>query len=108
MLFTIAKDCESTLRVIVEANPNQGGPRRWMTDYPLGLFRFYSFRMHGLLDYGVALARGMMPEIARMEDGASSRFFRCEGSGETAIAAMTKLSGVMLVLVLADVFLTVL
>src|ERR1700741_4553291 len=27
-----------------------------MTDYPLGVFRLYSFKVHGLLDYGVAAA----------------------------------------------------
>ena len=34
-----------------------------MTDYPLGVFRLYSFKVHGLLDYGVAAASGFMPEM---------------------------------------------
>lgn len=60
-----------------------------MTDYPLGVFRLYSFKTHAILDYGVAIASGMMPEVARIKETPAAKFFRVEGSGETAIAAMT-------------------
>jgi hypothetical protein len=61
-----------------------------MTDYPLGVFRLYSFRVHGMLDYGVAAASSVMPEIIRDRRGkAAERFFRIQGMAETGTAAMT-------------------
>src|SRR5437763_12727362 len=61
-----------------------------MTDYPLGVFRLYSFKVHGLLDYGVAAASGFMPEMTGTRpDRAEGRYFRIQGAGETGIAAIT-------------------
>lgn len=63
-----------------------------MTDYPLGVFRLYSFRTHGILDYGVAAATAAMPNLLRMEDGVARRYFQLQGSGESAIAGLTDYS----------------
>lgn len=60
-----------------------------MTDYPLGVFRRYSFRVHGALDYGVAAASEAMPKLLRIDDEPEARFFKWQGSGEGVIAAMT-------------------
>lgn len=63
-----------------------------MTDYPLGVFRLYSFRTHGALDYSVAGASAALPRLLGIGDGAANTFFRLQGSGETLIAAMTDYS----------------
>jgi hypothetical protein len=61
-----------------------------MTDYPLGVFRLYSFKVHGLLDYGVAAASGFMPEMTGTRPHrAEGKYFRIQGAGETGIAAIT-------------------
>lgn len=60
-----------------------------MTDYPLGVFRLYSFEKHGFLDYGVAGASAMMPKLVGSRDSAASTFFHVEGSGEAVIAGLT-------------------
>jgi len=61
-----------------------------MTDYPLGVFRLYSFKVHGLLDYGVAAASGFMPEMTGTRPHRPvGKYFRIQGAGETGIAAIT-------------------
>jgi hypothetical protein len=61
-----------------------------MTDYPLGVFRVYSFKVHGLLDYGVAAASGLMPKITHTRPRrAEAKYFKIQGAGETGIAAIT-------------------
>jgi hypothetical protein len=60
-----------------------------MTDYPLGVFRRYSFRVHGALDYGVAAASAAMPQLLGIENMPEARFFKWQGTGEGVIAAMT-------------------
>ena len=60
-----------------------------MTDYPLGVFRRYSFRVHGGLDYGLAAASASMPKLLAIEDRPEARFFRWQGTGEGVVAAMT-------------------
>ena len=60
-----------------------------MTDYPLGVFRLYSFKKHGLLDYGVAGASAAMPKMIGGEDSAANTFFRVQGTGEALIAGLT-------------------
>jgi hypothetical protein len=60
-----------------------------MTDYPGGVFRLYDFKVHGLMDYGVAALCTALPELAGTRKGAASQFFRAEGIGEFAIAAIT-------------------
>jgi hypothetical protein len=61
-----------------------------MTDYPLGVFRLYPFKAHGVLDYCVAAASGFMPEMLHMrKNSPEAKFFRAQGAGETGIAAVT-------------------
>jgi hypothetical protein len=60
-----------------------------MTDYPLGVFRHYSFRVHGALDYGIAAASTSMPRLLGIEDEPEARFFKWQGTGEGVVAAMS-------------------
>jgi hypothetical protein len=60
-----------------------------MTDYPLGVFRLYSFRVHGILDYGVAAVSGALPALLRIQDTREAKYFTRQGAGETVIAGMT-------------------
>jgi hypothetical protein len=60
-----------------------------MTDYPLGMFRRYSFRVHGALDYGIAAASAAMPRLLGIEDQPEARYFSWQGSSEGVIAAMS-------------------
>jgi hypothetical protein len=61
-----------------------------MTDYPGGVFRLYPFKVHGILDYGVAAASGFMPEMTGLRPHTGEgKFFRVQATGETAIAAIT-------------------
>jgi hypothetical protein len=60
-----------------------------MTDYELGVFRLYSFKVHGVLDYGVAAASAAMPALLGFEDTPEAKFFYMQGAGETAIAGVS-------------------
>jgi hypothetical protein len=61
-----------------------------MTDYPGGVFRVYPFKVHGILDYGVATASGFMPEMTGVRPHSpEGKFFRAQGAGEAGIAAIT-------------------
>jgi hypothetical protein len=60
-----------------------------MTDYPLGVFRRHSFRVHGALDYGVAAASAAMPRLLGIEDMPEARYFKLQGTGEWLIAGLT-------------------
>ena len=60
-----------------------------MTDYPLGVFRVWSFKTHGMMDYGVAAASAAIPSLVDMNSSAASTFFQVQGAGETGIAALT-------------------
>lgn len=60
-----------------------------LTDYPLGVFRMYSFETHGALDYGVASMSAAMPKLLGVETNEAKTFFRMQGVGETAIAGLT-------------------
>lgn len=60
-----------------------------MTDYPLGVFRLYSFKAHGTLDYGVAAASAAMPDMLGFKGTPEAMYFRAQGSAETGVAAMT-------------------
>src|SRR5947207_7608455 len=60
-----------------------------MTDYPLGVFRLYSFKVHGILDYGVAATSAVIPALLGMEDSAPTQYFRMQGAGETVIAGIS-------------------
>lgn len=60
-----------------------------MTDYPLGVFRRYSFRVHGALDYGISAASAAMPKLLGIEDEPEERFFSWQGTAEGIVAAMS-------------------
>jgi hypothetical protein len=60
-----------------------------MTDYPGGVFRAYSFRVHGMLDYGTAAASSALPAVLGFPAEAESAYFYVQGAGETGIAALT-------------------
>jgi len=64
-----------------------------MTDYPLGVFRRYTFRVHGALDYGIATTSASMPKLLAIEDRPEARFFRRQATAEGVIAAMTDYNG---------------
>ncbi len=63
-----------------------------MTDYPLGVFRLYSFKVHGALDYGVAAASAALPSILGITDTAEAKYFWAQGAGETGIAGISDYS----------------
>ena len=60
-----------------------------MTDYEYGVFRTWSFKTHGILDYGVAAASAAFPKLLDIEDTADAAFFYVQGSGETLIAGIS-------------------
>ncbi|HZU30264.1 MAG TPA: hypothetical protein VFB79_04060 [Candidatus Angelobacter sp.] len=59
------------------------------TDYEAGVFRLYNFRVHGILDYGVAAASAAMPLMLGLEGTAERSYFYGQGGGETVIAGIT-------------------
>jgi hypothetical protein len=59
------------------------------TDYQLGVFRLWSFRVHGMLDYGVAASSAVLPPILRIQDTPEAKYFYGQGGGETVIAGIT-------------------
>jgi hypothetical protein len=60
-----------------------------MTDYPLGVFRLYSFKVHGVLDYGVAAASAALPASLGFKDTREASYFEIQGAVETATAGIT-------------------
>src|SRR3954469_10968709 len=61
-----------------------------MTDYELGVFRLYNFKVHGILDYGVAATSAALPEMLRLpRTSAPAQYFYGQGAGETLIAGVT-------------------
>jgi hypothetical protein len=60
-----------------------------MTDYHLGVFRLYNFRVHGILDYGVAATSAAMPGVMGFADTPEASYFYAQGAGETAIAGIS-------------------
>ncbi len=61
-----------------------------MTDYELGVFRKWSFQVHGILDYGVAATSSMVPALLGLpESSAEARYFYGQGAGETLIAGIS-------------------
>lgn len=60
-----------------------------MTDYEYGVFRVWSFKTHGVLDYGVAAASSMMPKLLDIEEAGDAAFFYLQGGGETIIAGIS-------------------
>jgi hypothetical protein len=59
------------------------------TDYEVGVFRLWNFKVHGILDYGVAATSAAMPAMFGFHDTPEAAYFYGQGAGETAIAAIT-------------------
>ncbi len=60
-----------------------------MTDYPLGVFRVWNFKVHGMLDYGVAVTSALMPTLLGFRDEPEAAYFHMQGVGESLIAGIT-------------------
>jgi len=60
-----------------------------MTDYEYGVFRKWSFKTHGMLDYSVAAASSAFPKLLNIEGTAENAYFYGQGSGESVIAGLT-------------------
>lgn len=60
-----------------------------MTDYEYGVFRKWSFKTHGILDYGVAATSAALPVLFDIDDTTAKSFFYAQGGGESTIAGMT-------------------
>ena len=60
-----------------------------MTDYEYGVFRKWDFKVHGLLDYGVAAASSVLAPTVGSDDTAAKSFFYGQGVAETMTAGMT-------------------
>jgi hypothetical protein len=60
-----------------------------MTDYDYGVFRVWSFKTHGILDYGVAAASAAFPKLLDLDDPADAAYFYGQGGGETVIAGLS-------------------
>jgi hypothetical protein len=60
-----------------------------LTDYPLGVFRAYSFRLHGAVDYGLATTSASVPRLLGIEDLPEARFFKLQSTAEALVAGLT-------------------
>jgi hypothetical protein len=60
-----------------------------MTDYEYGVFRKWSFKTHGILDYGVAATSAALPKLLDIQDTPAAKYFYGQGGGETVIAGMS-------------------
>jgi hypothetical protein len=59
------------------------------TDYAGGVLRIYSFRAHGVVDYGIASATEMIPKLLEFAGDPEARYFRVLGAGELLIVALS-------------------
>ena len=60
-----------------------------MTDYELGVFRLYSFKVHGILDYAAAGTSAAMPALLGFTAESEATYFYGQGAGETLIAGIS-------------------
>jgi hypothetical protein len=60
-----------------------------LTDYPLGVFRVYSFKVHGILDCAVAAASAATPRMLGISDSPEAKYFRIQGAAVTGVVFMT-------------------
>ena len=60
-----------------------------MTDYELGVFRKWSFKTHGIMDYGVAAASAAIPKLLALDEPEDAAYFYAQGGGETVIAGLS-------------------
>lgn len=64
-----------------------------LTDYPLGVFRAYSFKTHGTVDYGIAAAAGIIPNLLEFKDRPEAKYFQMQAAGGLLIADLSDYSG---------------
>lgn len=60
-----------------------------LTEYPLGVFRFYKFKTHGVVDYGIAAAAGIIPNVLEFKDRPEAKFFRAQATAALLIADLS-------------------
>jgi hypothetical protein len=60
-----------------------------MTDYEFGVFRVWSFKTNGLVDYGVAAASAACPSLFDIDYKPDAAFFYAQGGGEALIAGIS-------------------
>lgn len=61
-----------------------------LTDYPGGLKRVISFRVHRDIDVGLAAMAATMPEVLAFKDEPEKKFFLAQGVLITGIAELTQ------------------
>src|SRR5690349_19630346 len=59
------------------------------TDYPLGVFRLYDFKVHGWLDYATAATSAALPAILGFAGEPEAFYFYGQGAGESVIAGIS-------------------
>lgn len=60
-----------------------------MTDYPLGVYRLYDFKVHGMLDYGVAATSAALPPLLGIHNTPQAKFFYIQGVAEAGTAGVS-------------------
>jgi hypothetical protein len=60
-----------------------------MTDYELGVFRLYSFKVHGILDYVAAGTSAALPAMLGFTNKREAAYFYAQGGGESLIAGLS-------------------
>jgi hypothetical protein len=63
-----------------------------LTDYPGGVKKAISSRVHRDIDLGLAAMTATMPEFFAFEDESETKFFLVQGAVITAVAEMTQFS----------------
>jgi hypothetical protein len=61
----------------------------WMTDYHYGVFRVWSFKTHGIIDYALAAASAACPRLFDIDYKPDAAFFYAQSGEETLIAGIS-------------------
>jgi hypothetical protein len=64
-----------------------------LTEYPLGIFHFYGFKTHGVVDYGIAAAAGIIPNVLEFKHRPEAKFFRAQATAALLIADLSDYRG---------------
>ena len=64
-----------------------------VTDYPGGVWKLMSFRVHGGIDMGLATLAGSMPEMMNFDESRASRFFTAQSLRIAAVTGLTDFTG---------------
>ncbi|MCU1302990.1 MAG: hypothetical protein JWQ87_3274 [Candidatus Sulfotelmatobacter sp.] len=65
-----------------------------LTDYPGGVKKFISFRMHREMDYGLAAMAATMPESLGFKEDDETKFCRLQGAMITLLGEVTQTSAI--------------